>query len=465
MKLKSLLLTSLVALALGACSSNEEATSVDKTAQKNALLTVNLAFPQNASSRTVNEGTPAEQNVQTITLRIHYTAGAVGATGVPSDIVAQFTPSQWTKGSLNANKEMPYGLTKIEVYPGTATVFATINSTTQVGTTNGTTDMVTTTSYTSLDALETGTNVAGTTGTGDSKVGNFIMTGQKDAVTITANQENYITEADPLKVDRIAAKLDEISKKEFVLDDAANITVIGDDGAEVKGDAKTADLTVQLEAFSFVNLNNQSYLFKQTNAFAPTAAAGYLYYFKAQAVTTKVPTNAPVTEWKNIVNTTSGNTNTSVTYCYENAPIVEKADFPAATLIVYKAKFKALTGNFYVIEKNGKKTLYTSFAALDAANNNGYSKGYGLSDTSDAATFYADGVTKYMAGECYYTSPVKTDGVAKIARNNWYKINVTKINTIGGNYVDVPNPPSNSTWLTVNILVEPWTIQPNDINL
>jgi hypothetical protein len=70
-----------------------------------------------------------------------------------------------------------------------------------------------------------------------------------------------------------------------------------------------------------------------------------------------------------------------------------------------------------------------------------------------------------MAGECYYTSPVKTDGVAKIARNNWYKINVTKINTIGGNYVDVPNPPSNSTWLTVNILVEPWTIQPNDINL
>lgn len=445
----------MVALALGACSNaTEDVANNTNNVEKTAILQLNLGFV-NSSSRADGSltepnvmGTDAEQKVNDIHVRIHYTKNVDGTSAsLPSDITADFTNegTDFTKKDVSNNKT-PYQLKQLEVYPGTATIYVTVNNrNTSFSSTLSTTD------YTSLDALQSSGKAASSTPS-------FIMSGFVSDQTINATADN---KAD-IYVDRLAAKLDEISNQSYNIE--SNVVVYSYSNGELANvtASKTDPISVSLDSYSFFNLNKESNLYTSAGVFEPQTpnADSYLnYWTNTNNGKTELPTTAGL--YKTIaLNTANHGTNTStgVTYCYENGT-------KTPTYVVYKAIIND-GHNFYVTKKNGVVTMYKSFEALNAATN--YSmNAWNLTDGSTYDKFLEAGVIKYAGGVCYYPLAIKTTttNTTNIVRNNWYILQVTGISKIGSPFVDTNDDPENPTSITMKVWVNPWTVNLNSFNL
>ena len=230
-----------------------------------------------------------------------------------------------------------------------------------------------------------------------------------------------------MQVARVAAKLEERSAKTFTTTDQAyNIT---------------------LDDYTFMNLNTKTYQMADKGAYASTEE-GFFQHFvanKTQAVFNES------TAIKTITGAPAEDKVGQITYCMENSVAA------APTTIVYKA-----TATFT------DETHQTAAAAEGTGNIYKY-KGltYASFDDLNKIDDFQGSLsnTPYNGGVCYYNAKIET-GTSNyvITRNNWYKLSVSTIATLGNPGFDTPIPEIKTT-LKLTVEVMPWKVWNNGIEL
>ena len=416
MKLKSLFLTSMVALALGACSNaTEEATT--STEANSAKFSFSISMPAGSSSTSRSgsatidqngaDGTAQENHLENVSIKLVYNATATNSTSTVLTKTysnSDFIATNETSTQSETGKTITYTLkdaSKWEVPAGSAKVYAVVNGAMVE------TDAVITGSYGSdLNGLTTSGSIA--------ESNKFMMSGSyKDATTsstdLTINAGETTTAT--INVNRVAAKIQEISATDFT---ASDLTKVGQkDGADLVS-AKT--FSVKLTGYSLFNLNNNSYVFPQANfanynVAVPTeyaAVAAYTNFFNAyHSNTVTYPTNLAI-----------GN---SSIYCMEN----NNANIPTKVIYAAQVKVDGIDANsdLYV-----KGNVIYSYTQLVTAVGQDFLTQWGLDSTKGYSDWLKAGIVKYTGGVCYYVEDILTaTSDAKILRNNWYKLNVASI--------------------------------------
>lgn len=444
MKLKSLFLASLAAMAMVSCSNEDDQIiggSANANLEENARMQFSIAFPAASSTRANDDdqnGLATEQKVQSIQLILKYVDGSLA--GYNKNITFSDIDNEFNK---NNNVYTLKSEKAISAVAGNAVVYVCINGSadaSKVSIEGAGAETITAANYSGLDALTDGI----------AKENKFLMTGKnnveiKDKETVTAK----------VAVDRVAAKISERSKANLA--DFNHKTIFHKlDGTVDHTEELTAKTT--LLEYSFLNINKTSYVFKQAAPYS-SAIDGYFQY-SAQNGSNLIDFNKEEFYKKSIE--TAGN---EITYCMENT-----SDIP--TYVVYKAKVEigdqAAGTNFYCV-KNGADDIifYKNFAELASAYKEIIAVA-GLDDTKSYDEFHAAGITKYTSGICYYVRPINTlvngQNVASIYRNNHYILNVSKISGIGSAVVD-PIEPVPATYMSLEVSVNPWTVQENNMEL
>lgn len=412
MKLKSLFLVGLAAVAMTSCSNDNEPGDNGGNVAKNAIFNFSIALPNATVTRVdgTAPGTAQEQKVNDVTLVLTY------GSGIPT-FTKTYQVSAFTRNGT------VYTLAKPEkVSPGSAKLTVYVNS------------KKVPTKTTVETALATGLGeYASTTGEG-----NFFMSGESSKnYNILPNKTNT---ADVVKVNRIAVKLDEITADQDPAAEGNQYTF----SPTASTLSPATEMKITLTDYAYSNLNKKS-----------NALAGSSKYYSASDFFNPFVEDQTENKWSNTFpNTTSMGKH--VTYCFENAAT------PAPTKIYYKANV-SVTGvasgkNFYVYENK----LYKDFSELNAVFNKALTEAFKLTDNSSNTDFMTMiGAKKYTAGVCYYSSIIHTDG---IERNNWYKLKVTGIKDLGLPEIDVPAP-GEPTYLIFSVEVNPWNVWNRDIEL
>lgn len=423
MKLRNLFLASLAAMAMVSCSNEVE--GVDNSgainAEKNAKLQFNIGFPSASGTRAeggFEEGSVNESAIKTVNVRVSYPEGT-------ADDIFNFKLEDFEKNgnvySLKKEKVM-------SVAPSAgATLYVTVNGDATVNL-NG----IVTAEYDATASISTGI----------AENGNFLMSGKsEEPVEIVKNSAGNTA---TVTVDRVVARIDEITKNleaEFTFETDYRNT----EGAVVS--TEKISMTAEVVDYAIYNLNKNSNIFFNQNFAAPS----YFQEFLAKK-DNKI-------SYDNFVNKAIGSTNT---YTLENNSA------SMVTSVIYKVQYKynnaALTGDFFTFVKNGVTVLYKDFASLDNDNGNRFSAAFGLDADSSYDAFIAAGVSKYEDGFAYYTQPIKTGANAIISRNNCYKLQVTKIGSIGKAVIDEITA-GEPTLLELTVQVKDWTVNMNEFEL
>ncbi len=406
MKLKSLFLVGLAAMAMASCSNENDPIENGNETGKTAMVQLSMSFPATVATKATEDGDDTEQDFTTLDFYIKYADGTVAPYSYAK---TAFTISNGTLVlnetiTANAGDGVTYYVILNKANSGisaTPTFSETIDG--------GYTD--------NMDPLLN--NIAKSNG--------FVMTGSTTG-NIVANKINDVT----VNVSRVAAKLVENTS-------ATAFTVTG------KNASDGAALKMKFENYSFANLN------KTANIWGNDPFTTNATYFQAIA-STSADLYATWTEY--VSKTIAGAE--SITYCMANA-----ATTP--TKIVYQAT--ALWGDetvgksFYVHDG----IAYRSFDLLNAAYTSAdlSAAPINLSEASTIAQFAEYGIAKYAEGKCYYVADIKTgSSTSTIVRNNVYKLSVASVASWGLPEV-VPPTPQEPTLLTLEVIQDEWTVNEN----
>lgn len=424
MKLKSLFLASLAAMAMVSCS-NEDDQIVNNVGEKNALLNFGITVPMATTTRgtTTDDqkeaavGTTPENKINTIMFEV--TNGTQTFTSKEYTLTTDFTKKD--EGVYVMNEA-------VNVYPGTSTITVWVNGAkTQTGT-------VSAYANNELDGLGDIAKIE------NADNGNFMMSGS-EKVNIKANEENKVT----VKVTRLAAKLVE-STPDYVFPKTLTNT----------DKSQSVDVNITFTDYTFANLNKKSnvlegIVYDNEEYFQPYVASKVSALWKDTFVSTK-------------------KVDDKITYCLENANVDN------ATYIHYMAKVTLANGDdaklmdangtFYVYEK----TMYSWTELRKVVVSQGIIMGDLLDanncdQSTDNATLQKKlGVQKYTEGICYYSAPIQTANAAKILRNNWYLLNIKSVKGLGLPDVGTPDKDPNTT-LLLTTEVKKWVVNTNDFEL
>lgn len=415
MKLRSLFLAGLAVMAMASCSNDVEGVDNNVELMKDAKMQLAITFPQATVTRAEltddQKGEAYEQKINDLTIIVVNGASIVRE---------YYTAAQLVDGKEDATKK---NMTPaFDVPSGEATVYAYANYGSGTITTSNYTTYEESATYTGLSIDN---NIANVTGE------NFHMNGSTQGIQITEGKTNYAL----VNISRVAAKIAEATETKAYTHEGK----YGD------------ELTITLTDYSLVNLDNKINVLAD-NASSRVEADFHNYYAGAENTSCEdLFTNKPNIKI-NAANKTS--------YCLANQSSIK-------TQVIYKAKatfsgnVTEADGTFYIRNnKNNEAAVYT-LAQLQAAFPGVYND-YTASTT--IAEWAALGVKKYAAGVCYYKQDIKTNNVTQILRNNYYKLNVTNIKDLGDPEIDMPNPDP-LTLLEVEVMVIPWTVNENDIEL
>lgn len=415
MKLRSLFLAGLAVMAMASCSNDVEGVDNNVEPMKDAKMQLAITFPQATVTRAElsddQKGKTYEQKINDLTVIV--------VNG--SSIVREYyTADQLVNGKEDATQK---NMTPaFDVPSGTATVYAYANYGSETITTNNYTTYEESATYTGLSISN---NIANVTNE------NFHMNGSTANVSITEGETNHAL----VNISRVAAKITEATATKAYTHEGK----YGD------------NLTITLTDYSLVNLDKKvKVLADDTDNRINTDF--HNYYAGAENTNCEdLFTNKPQISI-DAENTTS--------YCLANQSSIK-------TQVIYKAKatfsgsVTEADGTFYIRNnRDNVATVYT-LTQLQAAFPGVYND---YTANTTIAEWAALGVKKYAAGVCYYKQDVTTDGIAKVLRNNYYKLNVTNIRDLGDPEIDMPNPDP-LTLLEVEIKVMPWTVWNNDIIL
>lgn len=436
MKLRSLFLASLAAMAMVSCS-NEDDQIIDNGAnKKDAIVQLAIGLPQSTRAIDDAEGEAYESKVNNITMVVEY------VDETPT-VKFDFTRSEdAVDQATTGNKFSQNGATiltnKVAVNAGKAFIHVFINPVKTVNLNNYKT-------YTETATLAT-LNDLGNIASKDNS--SFLMYGKStEAETIVANTDNKAS----VTVTRIAAKIIEKSQKEaYTLENS--LTKYG----------KAIKATI--EEYTISNLNKETNVANQT-IFVPANVSDASFF---QYIPNKIG-NYKTFEGMSIINK-QNETELMPIYCLENNVA------SAPTTVLYKASIQfegmADSKNFYV-DKAGN--FYETFDILNESdlfhgnltNKDLYTTvdGNAFSDNATVEDFKSVGVKKYTDGICYYAAPIKTIEDFKILRNNVYLLNVDKIKDLGDPGVITPDPDDPTTYLALTITVKAWTVNSQNIEL
>lgn len=417
MKLRSLFLATLAAMAMVSCSNENDPIGEggNKEAEKTALLDLGFAFPKATVTRANGDketGTSAEYEFSDVAIIIDY-----AASGRVVEILSRddFSPAT---AAANSQNVVIYTKQAIPVTPGAATINAIVNP-------DKTKAELLTATLSSLSlAPETYSMSVLQAANGPAAENNFMMTNET-GISKTFNEGQTTTVEIP--VNRVVAKLAENSAtREFTKQQ---------DDSDIETGLTTNDKikSITLEKATYVNLAKSSDVFPAT-----VDPATWWQEYDAAATTLPSAANASY-DYFDL-------TGSNVEYCFENGTT-------HPTGIIYQAKViwndATAASTFYIAA--GK--LYMTYAALQAD--------FRDCPAEDAtpAVFAAAHIRKYVDGQCYYYQPIKTNGTATtIVRNNVYKMSVSGIVKIGSS---TPIPDGKETLMNLSILVQPWTVNEN----
>ena len=405
MKVRNLLLAGLAAVAMTACSNENDETVDNGQVQgtENALIQLGISYP--VTTRATEEGLTSEQTFETAKVIVN---GDIHTYEYKDFRIGENDNTLYLKDGIPVSAI--YVILNLQGEPTTpyASMTASAN---YVSTLDGLTGYV-------------------------AKPGAFLMSNEKGEVkTVTVKAGEVATAR--INVERAAAKLVEQSKTTAF----ENITP-GIYGKK---------LNITLRQYSFVNLQQDTYVLANTT---PIESNFFQAYDAAKATWDYVS--------KDIVGNVQESTpdaNSNITYCLENKDANN-------TRVVYEAVAtwgeETEAATFYVTSEN---EVYTSFESLAAKFGNMLTAN-GLTAESKAADFRAAGVPikMYEDGKCYYTADIYTNTASNktIVRNNVYKLNVSSITKLGE---PTPTPTPDPASLNIEVKVLPWTINLVDIIL
>lgn len=429
MKLRSLFLASLAALAMVSCS-NENDPAIDggeANVEKKALLELGFAFPKTTETRATTEaGLATEYEFKKIAIIMDYTAAIdeSGATRVVEILDRDaFSPINSVVGSNNV---VIYTKQAIKVAAGTATIRAIVNpdkTAAELKAIASYADMKLEPTYTALNTL----TAAGMPAADD----NFMMTNATAGIS-QEFKENTTTNV-RIPVTRVVAKLMETSTKTVFTEIPTDLTSATEEQIE--------SLNIELKKATYVNLAKTSSVFPAADPIATTWLNEYQY----------------PGDWTSLQNS-NGNfdymtlTGNNIHYCFENGQ-------STPTGIIYEAEATwngEAAQTFYIAA--GK--LYLTYAALSAAFSKCPAEG------SSAKAFHDALIRKYENGKCYYYKAINTTtetaAVPEIRRNNVYKISVSSVLKIGNPTIIIED---DETLMNLSIAVDPWTVNDNAFEL
>lgn len=413
MKVRNLLLAGLAAVAMTACSNENDETVDNGQVQgtENALIQLGISYP--VTTRATEEGLTSEQTFETAKVIVN---GDIHTYEYKDFRIGVNDNTLYLKDGIpvSAGEASIYVILNLQGEPTTpyASMIASANyGTTESPTLDGLTDYV-------------------------AKPDAFLMSNEKGEVkTVTVKAGEVATAR--INVERAAAKLVEQSKTTAF----ENITP-GIYGKK---------LNITLRQYSFVNLQQDTYVLANTtpiesNFFQAYDAAKTTWDYVSKDIVGNVQESTP-------------NETSNITYCLENKDANN-------TRVVYEAVAtwdkETEPATFYVTSEN---EVYASFTSLAEKFGNMLTAN-GLTAESKAADFRAAGVPikMYEDGKCYYTADIYTNTVSNktIVRNNVYKLNVSSITKLGE---PTPTPTPDPASLNIEVKVLPWTINLVDIIL
>lgn len=412
MKLRSLFLASLAAMAMVSCSNeNDQIINNGSNVEANALMQFGITVP--ASTRGDEVGLESENGFQNVTIVMKYTEPT------PSTKVISLDNTKFTKSGQKLEMKAPE-----LVNPGKADIYVFVNKIGDITDTSNLEELKVNADYSlTMDPLTS--TIA--------KDDNFLMNNTNDVkrnIEFTEGERTDLT----VQVDRVVAKMVEASPVEAF---KVGINLTTQEGTQVEYTGKK--LSIKLENYTFTALNTEAKQFLTSPVYCGTLFQQY--------------TNAAFDAYNF---TKAISTTDNITYCLENPGTTE------ATAIIYKAKAYwddvEATESFYVID--GK--LYLNFQALVDAGRAG-----DLKDTDSIEKFNSYGIKKYEAGYCYYKATIMTNASGEasetIVRNNVYKLNVNKVGDLG---MTTPNGSGEDpTLLNLDVEMNKWTINLNSFEL
>lgn len=443
MKVRNLLLAGLAVAAMTACSNdideivdNGVQTPTEEATMKLYIDFANLGTRADGNAtgdKVVGEDVEWNVNGSTITVVLKYPNSN-------QDIVIK-NLSPVTEGAGDAKK---YATAAFPVNAGTGvTVYAFINPN-NLSIEKGT-DLENLTLTTPLALPTSGLDyLTGTNGIAASNA--FMMSGKVEGVTIQGGKEDNKAS---ISVDRVAAKLDEGTAVNNSYETTVSYKNTGNDKVNIK-----------LEAFSYSNLTNNTYALNDSKA--KSCSASYLQSYFTQGT---FPTDSK-NDYRWITKADK-----NITYCLDNYGNNNP------TKVHYKGKVfigeKEISSDFYIraiYNTTSGTTEYYFFEDLSALQT--FYRGdttIGNITAETSRTDLADlGIKRYTGGTCYYEANINTTlneaTTVSIMRNNWYKLNVSKINEIGAP-TPALDPEDKTTKLIVETTINPWTVQINDIIL
>lgn len=430
MKLRSLFLASIAALAMASCSNNEDEV-IDKgsiNAEKNAFMQFGFSYGNSTNTRAAEDetGLDAEQKFENALLVVAYNNEEAN-TMVKTIARADFAPMEDPATDGKYYQSLPFNVTAGEV-----NAYVILNPTEAMSTAlNAFNDKNANpaTVEAKLKELQIAAIADATT---DSK---FVMYGK----TLNRTLADKSTTAVTVEVDRIVAKMREISAKtEFESDKSAT-------GATLNKKA-----TIKLTDYAFTNLTDKSNLVYQNDNKVSSFITTSLY--DGSTVNTGYVFNEmgkPALDKQ-------------INYCFENYNIEDPAGSGKnITSVIYKATIvvegvndQDQTKNVYIYNN----TIY-DYGQLKAA----YEGSLGLADNASIADFAKLTIRKYAAGVCYYRKAIVTTNEGNIIkRNNAYLLEVATVSKIG---FPEPTPFDDPTMMRLNLTVKPWTVNENAFDL
>ena len=389
MKVRNLLLAGLAAVAMTACSNENDETVDNGQVQgtENALIQLGISYP--VTTRATEEGLTSEQTFETAKVIVN------------GDIHTY----EYKDFRIGENDNTLYLKDGIPVSAGEASIYVILNLQGEP-----------TTPYASMTASATG-YVA--------KPGAFLMSNEKGEVkTVTVKAGEVATAR--INVERAAAKLVEQSKTTAF----ENITP-GIYGKK---------LNITLRQYSFVNLQQDTYVLANTT---PIESNFFQAYDAAKATWDYVS--------KDIVGNVQESTpdaNSNITYCLENKD-ANNTRVVYEAVATWGEETEAAT--FYVTSENEVYTSFESLAAKfgNMLTANGLTAESKAADFRAAGV----PIKMYEDGKCYYTADIYTNTASNktIVRNNVYKLNVSSITKLG-EPTPTPTPDPASLNIEVKVL-------------
>lgn len=411
MKLKSLFLASLAAMAMVSCSNDNDPINADGgNGEKNALVQFSMSFPAGAMTKATDVNLPAEQEFTNLNFYIKYKNEVQVETFTKSNFTA--TGNTYTLDATIVAKAAEGVTYYVVMNPDNAGL--------PTSTTPKFNEVIDGGYDKSMDALLD--NIA--------ESNKFVMTGSSTG-NILANQINNVT----VRVSRVAAKLQEQTP-------TTPFTVAG------KSASDGATLKIRFDNYTYANLNTKANLFGNdpytTNAtyFQALANSPLFSAYHAKAI---------------------GAAPNNITYCMANAATTPTQVIYQATAL-WDGEIQGAT--FYVYKDIAYRTfdkLNTGYGPVDLS-----AHPISLSEASTAAQFAKYGIQKFVDGKCYYIQDIKTTAesttTSTIARNNVYQLTVTSVSSWGLPEV-IPPTPAMQTLLTLQVVQDPWTVNVNNFPL